>query len=313
MGNKASRIFKFAASTRAIDDPASDATQPDTTTPNRRYDSCTVLADAGIANAIWLEDALTLHGSNSMVWDLSLLVTDPTFASDYLCRVGYHPLPPDPRFDFDPEFSKRGIRLALPKNALICPSSQGGIDQDALDTDTAVTLLPAQDWYFDLGRDIDLRGPAPWAFRPPLSRLLDALMSFWLHLSSMDYTSRLRFSLYIGILISYCYQLTDDSHDHCSVRVVEYAQYLRPEHRELHYDIVASFDEDGVSKVGGRKMRRKNGKGAGEQGRRKMEDFTTVRRHQYHVRRWQEIQEGTFTPAPYEKGEDREGLAILEE
>ena len=195
---------------------------------------------------------------------------------------------------------------------MICPSSQGGIDQDTLDTDTAVILLPAQDWYFDLGRDIDLKGSAPWAFRPPLSRLLDALMSFWLRLSSVDYTSRLRFSLYIGVLISYCYQLTDDSHDHCSVGMVEYAQYLRPEHRELHYDIVASFDEDGVSEVEGRKVRRKNGKGAGEQ-RRNMEDFTTVRRHQYHVRRWQEIQEGTFTPAPYEKGKDREALAVLEE
>ena len=44
-----------------------------------------------------------------------------------------------------------------------------------------------------------------------------------------------------------------------------------------------------------------------------MEDFTTVRRHQYHVRRWQEIQEGTFTPTPYEKGEEAEGLAVLEE
>jgi hypothetical protein len=313
MGNKASRIFKFAASARAIDDLASDATQPDTTTPNRRYDSCIVLADAGIANAIWLEDALTLHGSNSMVWDLSLLVADLTSASDCLLRVGYHPLPPAPRFDFDPEFGKRGIRLALPKNASICPSSRGGVDQDALDIDTAVTLLLAQDWYFDLGRDINLKGPAPWAFRPPLSSLLDALMSFWLHLSSIDYTSRLRFSLYIGVLISYCYQLTDDSHDHCSVRMVEYAQYLRPEHRELHYDIVASFDEDGVSEAGGRKARRKNGKGTGEQRRRNMEDFTTVRRHQYHVRRWQEIQEGTFTPAPYEKRNNTDRLAVLEE
>ena len=44
-----------------------------------------------------------------------------------------------------------------------------------------------------------------------------------------------------------------------------------------------------------------------------MEDFTTVRRHHYHVRRWQEIQEGTSTPALYEKGKDREGLAVLEE
>jgi hypothetical protein len=47
----------------------------------------------------------------------------------------------------------------------------------------------------------------------------------------------------------------------------------------LHYNIVASFDEDGVSEVGGRKLRRKNEKGAGEQRRRNMEDFTTVRRH----------------------------------
>jgi hypothetical protein len=47
----------------------------------------------------------------------------------------------------------------------------------------------------------------------------------------------------------------------------------------LYYDIVASFDEDGVSEVGRRKVRRKNGKGAGEQRRRNMEDFTTVRGH----------------------------------
>ena len=98
-----------------------------------------------------------------------------------------------------------------------------------------VVLLPASDWQYEISDRPSLVGDQV----PPLSKFLDAVMTFWLHISSSMYSEQLQFALHIGSLISYCYMLEDKAQGSpIAVRSVEYAARLKPEHRELHYDIV---------------------------------------------------------------------------
>ena len=161
---------------------------------------------------VWLEDLLVLHGSKILVWDLNLLVQDPQEAAGILRGAGYEESSMHTRFENDPEFAERSVRMARPS------------------TETGVVLLPAQDWYYDLNEDVE-------DFLPPLNVFLDSIFEFWLNISSEDYVVRLRFALYIGCLINYSYNLTTlDGHP---VKDPAYAKNLQPAHRELHYDIVS--------------------------------------------------------------------------
>jgi len=94
-----------------------------------------------------------------------------------------------------------------------------------------------------------------------------------------------RFALYLGCLIYYCYYLKDANGE--VVKDPAYAKKLKPEHREVHYDFVADSAQQ--------------------------ENFTTTSRHQYHARRSREITEGTFTPQPYQKAAFRLPLTTLPE
>ncbi len=231
-----------------------------TTTSNDRYVACNVLAEKGLSSVIWLEDLLVLHGSDTQVWDLNLLVQEPRAAADVLLQAGYKETPPNSRFDDDPEFSERAIRIVL------SPSSTG------------VVLHPAQDWHYDLNESVQ-------NFLPRLHKFLDSIIEFWLNISSRDYVDRLLFALYIGCLINYCYYLKDENGE--PVKDPAYAKNLKPEHREVHYDIVAKDP--------------------------KMESFTTTNRHQYHARRSREIKDGLFNPEPYQEGVFRAPLTTLSE
>ncbi|TVY89185.1 hypothetical protein LAWI1_G005618 [Lachnellula willkommii] len=77
------------------------------TVGNDRYEVCQLLADKGIPCAIWLEDLLALHGSNTQVWDLHLLVEDPRAAAKVLRYSGYEETTSDAKFEDDPDISER--------------------------------------------------------------------------------------------------------------------------------------------------------------------------------------------------------------
>ena len=164
-----------------------------------------------------------------------------------LLRAGYQETPTGIKFEDDPEFS-RGIRMALPASA------------------TGVVLLPAQDWGYDLDRSAA-------DFLPPLHRFLDSMIGLWLDISSRDYMDRVRFALYIGCLINYCYYLKDTNGE--TVKDPAYANNLEPDHREVHYDIFADYPQK--------------------------KSFVITSRHRYHVRRSREIKEGIFIPDPYKR------------
>ncbi|KAF8852125.1 hypothetical protein BDZ45DRAFT_695359 [Acephala macrosclerotiorum] len=219
--------------------------QADSVKGNRRYEVCKLFADHQIPNVIWLEDLLALHGSDTQVWDLHLLVEDPATAAKILLGNGYQVAPPETKFANDPEFSKRAIRLTHNQSLAI------------------VVLHSAREWHYELEGHVQ-------DFLPHLHSFLDSLIEFWLNISSQDYVDRPGFALYIGCLINYCYAMQNTEGE--SVRSPSYAEKLKPEHREVHYNITSSDPKE--------------------------ESFTTTNRHAYHVRRSREIKEGIFTPIP---------------
>jgi hypothetical protein len=227
---------------------------------NSRYEVCRLLADKRIPNVIWLEDLLALHGSNTQVWDLHLLVEDPRTAAKILLDSGYKEMPPETKFENDPEFSKRAIRIARHRSS------------------TGVVLHSAREWYYQLDDGVQ-------DFLPPLHSFLDSVIEFWLNISSQDYLDRLGFALYIGCLINYCYYLQNSEGE--PVKSLTYAEKLKPEHREFHYNITSADPKE--------------------------ESFTTTSRHMYHVRRSREIKDGIFVPRPYEKGVFRAPLTTVSE
>ncbi|TGO53549.1 hypothetical protein BCON_0121g00300 [Botryotinia convoluta] len=112
---------------------------------------------------------------------------------------------------------------------------------------------------------------------------LDSMIESWINISAQDYDDRLRFALYIGCLIGYCYYLQNS--DGQLIKTHAYAENLKPEHREVHYDI--TFES------------------------RNKKSFTATNRHAYHVRRSREIREGAFVPKPYEEGVFRTNLTTV--
>ena len=177
-----------------------------------RFEPCYVLWKNEVSVVVWLEDLLVLHGSNTQVWDLNLLVKDPQEAAGILRGAGYKECSMQTRFEDEPEFGERSVYMAHPS------------------IETGVVLLPAQDWCYDLNEDVE-------DFLPPLNVFLDSMFEFWLNISSQDYVDRLHFALYIGRLINYCYNLTTlDGHP---IKDPAYAKNLQPSHREIHYDIVS--------------------------------------------------------------------------
>ncbi|KAI9834806.1 MAG: hypothetical protein M1819_002892 [Sarea resinae] len=216
---------------------------------NDRYGVCDILAEKGISSVIWFEDLLALYGSDTQVWDLKLLVQDPREAANVLLHAGYKETSHQLHFDEDPESSKRGVRMAVTSS------------------ETGVMLLPTRDWYHTMDEESTRK------YVPSLHSFIDSMIEFWLNISSRDYVDRVGFALYIGCLINYCYALKDENGE--PVRDPAYANKLKPEHRELHYDIVADCP--------------------------RKDSFTTTQQHQYHTRRSREIKEGLFTPQPHQK------------
>lgn len=267
MGNKASKLFA-KAKTRSLADQINEKAREGVSLwgdssheKHPRYDACTLLANSGFSSVIWFEDLLALHGSDTRVWDLNLLVKDPNQAAEQLTKAGYRQTQPDEQLAYIPEITQRGIRVVK------SPS-----------VETAVVLLPAEDWYYDLDAAVS-------EHLPPVHAFLDSMAEVWLKISSQDYVDRLRWAMYLACMINYCYSLVD-THG-VRVKSIEFAEKLKPEHRELHYDIISS---------GSRK-----------------ESFDQTARHQYHARRSREIQEGTFSPVPYSEGIFQPTLTTLTE
>jgi hypothetical protein len=221
MGNKASKLPELHEQDNSSSQhvpPDQNPAPPDQdgglpVREDNRFRASSLLASNGVQNVVWLEDLLALHGSDTMVWDLNLLVQNPPEAATCLLKLGYRRTVPEARFQHDLDLGKNCIRLIRPESA-----------------ETPVVLLPAQDWYYEMQDHSQNR-------LPPLHFFLDSVMEYWLSISSKDYVDRLDFALYIAALINYCYALKDK--DGNKVKSIEYGDMLKVENRELHYDILA--------------------------------------------------------------------------
>ena len=183
---------------------------PDETDPVLSWSS--FLQSQNVPHVFWLEHVLVAYGSDTQVWELTLLVEEPTAASEILCEAGCQLCSHSNRFDSDAEFAGKGISMTLP-----------GYEHP-------VTLYRATDWHFNLEKHR--------YGLPKLNEFLESLMDLWLNISSQDYVERLPFALHIASLITYCYRLQDPEHG--PVNSINYASCLRKEYRELHLEIVAA-------------------------------------------------------------------------
>ncbi|KAJ6445414.1 fungal specific transcription factor domain-containing protein [Purpureocillium lavendulum] len=176
-------------------------------------------------------------------------------------------------------FRETGVGSLFPNDERASRASGGvrlkrvGADEDADGT----VLLGAADWKFDL-RNTELSSPAPV---PQLSSFLESIMERWLSMSGEVCDEHYLWFLSLANLIGYAYTLQGPNRE--LVRRPEYAEQLQPRFRELHYDMVAEYPKkSGILSYG---------------------------KHEYHVIRYREIQEGKFTPRPYPSGNFPPSLA----
>jgi hypothetical protein len=217
-------------------------------TSSARYQPCHILARAGISNVVWFEDLLTRYGSDTVVWEVQLLVADPESAARTLAEAGYKNTPLKIAFQGDVPSLLGGIRMAMPDR----------------DPSTAVLLHRAKDW------DCDLASPAD-NFIPPLEKFMDSIAGYWLSMSDEDFMNKDLLAEYVYGLLVYCYSLKGRLGP--IVRHSAFARKLRPEHRELHYELTTDYPgKDGMTRQG---------------------------HHQYHAMRYHQIKEGKFFPKPY--------------
>ena len=217
--------------------------------PHQRYAPCHILDQAGIPNVLWFEDALVIYGSDTSVFDLYILVSDVSKAETALRKSDYRDAS-----SADPPITERARRGWT---RLECT---GG------DSTSITVLISASEWNYDLTHTLRHElGPLP-----PLNKFLDSLMTQWLDIPQDDYPEQYGWAMFIAVLIGYAYNLPSPNND---VRSPDYAEKLRPEVRELHYDAVGRYP--------------------------RKSDFTNFRKHEYHALRCEQIRRGEFTPRPY--------------
>lgn len=216
-----------------------------------RYQPCKILSENKVSNVVWFEDALALHGKSTGVSDLYLLVPDLRLGADLLIANGYEETEIPSRFPNDARSCRGGIRL---KQAEDGPSR-------------GVVLIDAEVWNYDLRETTEL-DTAPL---PPLNKLLESLMQYWIELSEEEYSEKFAWAMSLATLI-HCGYGTESPGDDV-VRSEDFVKQLRPELAELHYDLMGDYP--------------------------KPSPISSYRKHEYHAIRYRQIQKGEFTAQPY--------------
>lgn len=163
-------------------------------------------------------------------------------------------------------YTETGLKTLFPNDERSC---RGGVRLEGPggSSGDGTVLLNASIWNYDLQHKID----GSLAPLPPLNEFVAGIMTYWLSMSEKEYSEKFLWAISLVNLINYAYNLQGPNAG--LVRSNEFAQQLSPELRELHYDLVGNYPQkSGVS---------------------------CYRKHEYHVLRWKEIQEGKFTPRPY--------------
>ncbi|RDW60439.1 uncharacterized protein DSM5745_10897 [Aspergillus mulundensis] len=196
-----------------------------------RYDSCFILGDNEVPYVVWFEDAVLLYGVPTVVFDLYILVPDLGVASRCLIKAGWALDTESPRRIGDAE-------VDIPQIPLLCPNGA-----------TKTVLLLASDWKVSLtasspfdhvsltlasmvdGVRITERLPDKTASFPTLPGLLDALIESWL-----DGPSNHNVLHHLAIMLNYLYAYA------LALKEASFADQLRYEHRQFHYDLLSGMD-----------------------------------------------------------------------
>jgi hypothetical protein len=186
-----------------------------------RYAACRLLKESGIPCYVWAEDALAYYGVPTVVFDIHIVVDEVRKATDALAERGWHPPPPG----FEARYSdvkEATYYLVEPQCKSVGPF------------DSVVALTSASAWDIKLPdittqKNWHLRKTVRWPFIPPLHQLLDSLIERWLDTSDTQNLFLGRISCFLGYLYG-------------NVPVLkrkDFADCLKPEHRQYHFDVVA--------------------------------------------------------------------------
>lgn len=203
-----------------------------------RYSACRVLKESGISCYLWAEDALVYYGVPTGVFDIHIVVDHVKEAADALIQRGWHPPPSD--------FKARYIDIEEGTCYLVDPQFKGvGL------FDSVVALTAASDWDIklpDIGmqRSWQPQRTARWPFIPPLPQLLDSLIKTWLDTSD----AHLFFCRHINNFLGYLYDYVP------ILKLREFADYLKVEHQQFHFDVIAGVSYTGEPfKIHSKKVR----------------------------------------------------------
>ncbi|KAJ5544841.1 hypothetical protein N7535_006772 [Penicillium sp. DV-2018c] len=186
-----------------------------------RYSACRLLKESSISCYLWAEDALAYYGVPTGVFDIHIVVDDVKEAADALIERGWHPPPPD--------FEARYIDIEEATCYLVEPQCKSvGL------FDSVVALTAASDWDIKLPDIATQKSWQPqitarWPFIPPIHQLLDSFIRKWLDTSDAHHFFRGHISCFLGYL-----------YDHVPIlRLREFADYLKVEHQQYHFDVIA--------------------------------------------------------------------------
>ena len=214
MGNKPSKATANVNANNAYD--GERTTGPDIKEIGiGRSCASSFLTSRGIRNLPWLEYLLHHHGSTITVEDVCLLVPDLSKAVTCLSERGYLRTSQELSFLRESHLSDQVVRLTVPQS-----------------NEDKILLLDSRAWHFGW--------PSHDPGVPSLNVFLDSLMETWLNMSRIEYQDHLEFALYLANLVRDFYRLQDQG---LQVKSTGYADQLKIEHRELHYDIVGGQGE----------------------------------------------------------------------
>jgi len=152
-----------------------------------RHEGAEALKSCGIPCTVWGEDLLRHFGVPTIIFDHFLLVPNVETAASKLESLGFHPLPPNPRYRFLEELTRNSIRL-----------SHG----QYIDDHPAVVLLPACAWHFSMR----LSSPKSDII-PPLSAVIESYID-----TSLD-AKTLYFRCHLGTHMAYLAEYSKDAKD----------------------------------------------------------------------------------------------------
>ncbi|PSS15240.1 hypothetical protein M430DRAFT_20542 [Amorphotheca resinae ATCC 22711] len=194
-----------------------------------RYQPCYILRDSGIPCVIWCEDAVAHYGVPTVVFSFYILVPDIDKAANVLTQRGWHledsgqtkfgnyPLR-SAHHRLTPPIDVTQNRPAWSPGMGPPPPPSKGPPRP-----TTTILLPASEWNYTFPLTIQ-------NLFPPLPELLDALIDKLLDDPLTDGTWH-----QLALLIAYLYDYVP------ALREKSYAENLKYEHRQFHYDSLSGM------------------------------------------------------------------------